>query len=186
MSASRSTMISQIEEWATAAGATYVRIVGPEHFVVHRDLLACCQANACGKYGRCWTCPPQVGTPEELAATLQRYTTGVLIQNIATLEDSWDFEGMDAAMHAHNDMLRHLGMQMRTSFPTVEMLPLGCGGCGYCASCRCPDAPCPFPEQAIGSVEGYGMDAKALVHSCGLRYINGENTVSYVGMLLLR
>ena len=29
------------------------------------------------------------------------------------------------------------------------------------------------------------MDVKALVQSCGLHYINGVNTVSYVGLVLL-
>jgi predicted metal-binding protein len=176
---------AQIADWALAAGATHVGIVGREHFRVQPEVLASCQANACGKYGRCWTCPPLVSTPEAMAATLQRYTTGVLLQNIATLEDSWDLEGMEAAMKAHNDMVRHLGQHIRAAAPDVDVLPLGCGGCGYCARCPCPEEPCRFPEQAIGSVEGYGMNAQALVKSCGLRYINGANTVSYVGVLLL-
>jgi len=177
---------AQLEEWAVAAGATHVRVVVPDHLVVKPEVLASCAANACGKYGRCWTCPPLVASPEEMTASLQRYSSAVLIQNISSLEGSWDSEGMEAAMKAHNQMVRDLWHQLLAAAPDVDVLPLGCGGCGFCEKCPCPDKPCRFPEQAISSVEGYGMDVKALVQSCGLQYINGVNTVSYVGALLLR
>lgn len=186
MSTSVSTIIMQLGEWAISAGATHVRAAQQEYFLTRPSVLASCEANACGKYGRCWMCPPKIGTLDELSARLQCYATGLLIQNVATLEDSWDFEGMDAAMRAHNTMIRTLGAQVRATFPDAEVLPLGCGSCGYCEKCCCPDTPCRFPDQAISSVEGYGMDVKALVESCGLHYINGVNTVSYVGLILLR
>jgi FKBP-type peptidyl-prolyl cis-trans isomerase 2 len=36
----------------------------------------------------------------------------------------------------------------------------------------------------ISSPEAYGMNVKDLVEKCGMSYINGKNTVSYVGMIL--
>jgi hypothetical protein len=38
----------------------------------------------------------------------------------------------------------------------------------------------------MASVESQGMDIAALVESVGLSYINGADTVSYVGMILVR
>lgn len=178
--------LKQIADWADEAGATHARILTDTKFIARADVLAACAANACGKYGRCWTCPPRIGTLEELAAQLGEFDAAVLIQNISALEDSWDFEGMTSAMKAHNDMMRNLKDRIQAEFPNGEFLILGCGGCGYCEKCSCPDAPCIFPEQAIASVEGFGMDARALVQSCGLSYINGKDTVSYVGLALIR
>lgn len=186
MDETQMTMLEHIQEWANEAGATHAQVASRGRFIAHASVLASCAANACGKYGRCWTCPPTVGALEELAARLQEYAAGVLVQNVAPLEDSWDFEGMETAMKAHNDMMRELRARVCAEHPEADILSLGCGGCGYCEKCSCPDAPCLFPEESISSVEGYGMDARDLVQSCGLSFINGVNTVSYVGLILVR
>ncbi len=178
--------IEQIRALAQAAGATHARAVEQDRLQVYDWVVASCAANACGRYGRCWTCPPQLGTLDELADRLQPFPGGVLVQNITAVEDSWDFEGMAEAAKTHNQMMRDLAAQIAERFPAYTLLALGCGGCGYCERCTCPDEPCRFPEQALPSVEGFGLDAKRLVESCGLSYINGVNTVSYVGLLLLR
>ncbi|MHB9134210.1 MAG: DUF2284 domain-containing protein [Armatimonadota bacterium] len=181
-----SAITDAIRQLAVDAGATHACIATSERFVALEHVLASCADNACGKYGRCWTCPPETGTLEELTAIMQRYSVGVVVQNITPLEDSWDFEGMEKAAHDHNAMLRELGHRARAAFPDHDIVSLGCGGCGFCERCTCPDEPCRSPEEAIASVEGYGLDVKALVESCGLKYINGVNTVSFVGMVLVK
>ena len=175
----------QIQQWAQAAGATHVRKIDRTQLRTFDYVRASCAANACGRYGRCWTCPPDLGEQAELAAQLQSFPGGVVIQNITKLEDSWDFEGMMAAARAHNQMMRELGRQWAAEYPERRFLALGCGGCGYCEKCTCPEAPCRVPDQALASVEGYGLDVKLLVESCGLSYINGQNTVSFVGAVLV-
>jgi len=172
--------------FAEEAGATHARLTTTAGLEARDDVRASCEQNSCGKYGRCWTCPPTLGVLAELGERLRSYPEGLLIQNISTLEDSWDFEGMMAAAQTHNQMMRDLARRIAAHYPGCEVLPLGCGGCGYCEKCSCPDAPCRFPDEALASVEGYGLDVKALVTPCGLNYINGVNTVSYVGMVLFR
>ena len=174
----------QIEQWAQAAGATHARSIGREQLKTFDYVRASCAANSCGKYGRCWTCPPELGEQEALTAELQSFPGGVVVQNVTRLEDSWDFEGMMAAARAHNQMMRDLGRRLAAEHPGRRFLALGCGGCGYCETCTCPDQPCRAPDQALASVEGYGLDVKLLIESCGLSYINGQNTVSFVGAVL--
>lgn len=169
---------------AEHAGATHIRVVDPAQLRVEEHVRLACAANACGKYGRCWTCPPAVGELATLGARMQRFATGVLVQNIYELEDSWDFEGMQAGAKAHNDMIRGIARQLQETYGDGKVLPLGCGGCGYCERCSHPEASCRFPEHALASIEGYGVDVKRLVEGCGLKYINGVNTVSYVGVVL--
>ena len=180
-------LLTTIEHMAVAVGATHARVVGTAELLPYDHVIASCAANACGRYNRCWTCPPQTGTLEEMTQTFHAFPDGgVIIQNISTLEDSWDFEGMEAAAHQHNQMIRDITRRIREQFATAELLPFGCGGCGFCEKCTCPDAPCRFPAEALTSVEGNGLDVKALLESVGLHYINGVNTVSYVGLILAR
>jgi len=181
-----SAIIQQIQQWALEAGAAHACSINRSQLKTFGHVRDSCAANACGHYGRCWTCPPDLGELEALTAELQSFPGGVVIQNITALEDSWDFEGMVAAGHAHNQMMRELRRRLTAEHPASDFLVLGCGGCGYCETCTCPDAPCRAPEHALASVEGYGLDVKMLVESCGLSYINGQNTVSFVGAVLMR
>ena len=178
--------LRQIQAWALAQGATHALPVTDRAYLIAQEYVrAACLQNACGHSGRCWTCPPHVGEFDELAARLLAYPGVLVVQSITALEDSWDFEAMTAAAQAHNTLLRELGHRAAAAFPACAVLALGCGGCGFCASCTCPDAPCRFPAEALGSVEGYGLDVKALVESVGLHYINGKGTVSFVGAVLI-
>jgi hypothetical protein len=42
---------------------------------------------------------------------------------------------------------------------------------------------CRFPEKALSSLEGYGLDVYQTALHAGLPYVNGQNTVTYFGML---
>lgn len=180
-------MLEQIITWAQELGATHAQVVTDRAVLQAKESVRkACLQNYCGKSGRCWACPPHVGEFEELAERLLAYSAEVVVQSVAPMEDSWDLEGMEAAARAHNDRMRALGARVAAHFPECEVLSLGCGGCGFCERCTCPDEPCRYPDKALGSVEGYGLDVKALVQSVGLSYINGANTVSYVGAVLVR
>ena len=171
---------------ASTAGATHAAIVEAGGLAVHEWVRENCLTNSCGKSGRNWTCPPHTGELDALGARLRTYTRGVLVQNISPLEDSWDFEGMTKAANDHNLMVRAIAKEIESRYLDLEVLPLGCGGCDFCEQCACPDAPCRFPHEAMASVEAQGLDINALVESVGLSYINGADTVSYVGMVMVR
>ncbi len=168
---------------ARDAGATHALLVDTAPLRAEQAVREACLVNACGNSGRNWTCPPRLGELDALEARLHAYPQGILVQNIAALEDSWDFEGMADAHHAHNVMIRTLAAAFAAR--GIDVLPLGCGGCDFCEKCACPD-PCRHPDDAMASVEAFGLDIRALVETRGLKYINGVNTVSYVGMVLFR
>jgi len=64
-------------------------------------------------------------------------------------------------------------------------LLLSCGGCHLCETCaKREDKPCRFPDQALSSLEGYGVDVYNTTKDTDLKYINGQNTVTYFGMVL--
>lgn len=179
-----SDLAETVIQWALAEGASHARARTTADLRAEESVRQNCLVNYCGKSGRSWTCPPHAGDLAELEARLRGYPHGVVIQSITPLEDSWDFEGMTAAAVAHNRRVRAVAEQLAQHHPDLEIFALGAGSCDWCEECTCPDEPCRDPARAMGSVEAQGLDINALVKSVGLSYINGVDTVSYVGMVL--
>ena len=65
------------------------------------------------------------------------------------------------------------------------MLPLNAGCCRICGRCAYLDGePCRKPDEAVASVEAYGIDVMQMEKDVGIPYYNGKNTISYVGLIL--
>lgn len=142
-----------------------------------------CEGNACGKFGRCYMCPPFIGEVQDLMARVKEYPHAVLYQTIGTLEDSFDFEGMMEAGKNHNLCSQRIRKQLEHLLP--DHLHLTGGGCHLCERCaKLDDQPCRYPAQALSSLEGYGIDVYRTSQATDLKYINGENTVTYFGIIL--
>ena len=54
--------------------------------------------------------------------------------------------------------------------------------CPVCA--KREDKPCRFPGKALASLEAYCISVSDLAASCGMKYINGQNTVTYFGAVM--
>ena len=142
-----------------------------------------CQKNTCGFYGACWTCPPDAGTIEELMERAKRHTHTLVFQTVHPLEDSFDIEGMSEAAHRHNQLVTQVQKVGRKFAP--KSMVLGAGSCGICPTCTKPTGePCRYPDLAVTSMETCGVDVSTLARKCGLKYINGKDTVTYFGILL--
>ena len=151
---------------------------------IFRDM---CKQNLCGSYGKNYKCPPHIGEPGDLQKEALSYKTALLIQTIYPIEDSYDFEGMNEGGTVHAENIKKAGKYIKENADFEKMLVLGAGGCRLCPQCGAIDGtPCRFPENAISSVEGYCMDVAHMTGSHGLKYINGENTVSYVAVFLIK
>jgi len=57
-------------------------------------VVEACERNVCGMYGKRWTCPPGVGTLEEISKRILKYPNALLISYKYNIEDSFDYEGM--------------------------------------------------------------------------------------------
>ena len=144
-----------------------------------------CESNACGMYGRSWMCPPHVGKGEDLICQARTYRTALVYQIVDTLEDSYDFEGMMAA----GERMNRLAAAVRRKFTDLgleDCLFLGVGGCRVCSRCaKQDDQPCRHPDLALSSLEAYGINVSVLAPQAGMKYINGVNTVTYFGAVLM-
>jgi len=140
-----------------------------------------CERNACGRYGVSWACPPAVGSLEEQTAYCKSFSSALFFSTCHGLEDSFDLEGMDRAREAHTRLTDEIAAYYRVERRRV----LGAEACSECKKCTYPHAPCRRPDRMRRTVESYGIDVVSLCGRTGLKYCNGENTVTYFSLLLL-
>lgn len=169
---------------AISLGAFKASVISAELIETDRVFRDICTSNGCGMYGKCYMCPPDCGDIDELMAELGNYRYVLVYQTVYELEDSFDFEGMVEA----KKMFRPIAQRLRDVFSDMgieSVLHLGAGGCGVCRVCaKRTGEPCRFPEKAMPSLEAYGINVSRLAAASGMKYINGQNTVTYFGAVL--
>lgn len=178
--------LRQLAEDIVAMGAFRASVLPVASIPFEREFRKACESNACGMFGRSWMCPPHVGEIDTLIALAKTYEWALVYQTVGDLEDSYDFEGMMEAGKKMNE-LTQLVRTAAAAECWAEALHLGAGGCRMCERCaKVANQPCRFPAQAISSLEAYGVSVSKLAELCEMKYINGQNTVTYFGAVLLR
>ncbi len=177
-------MFKNLCEYALNAGAYRASIIDASQIVAERAFRQMCEQNSCGMYNKCYMCPPDVGDINVLMKEIRNYRYALVYQTVTELEDSFDFEGMTEA----KKKTYPIAQALRKVFDNENMekvLHLGAGGCGVCEKCfKQSGQPCPFPEKALPSLEAYGINVSSLAKTAGMKYINGQNTVTYFGAVL--
>lgn len=173
-----------LKEEILSLGAKAVAVIDVHSISFDRAFREMCASNVCGNYGKNHMCPPNVGEIDDLIREAKTYSRALVYQTVGLLEDGYDFEGMMEAGQIHNDLVQ----KVRVLFDKAcgkKALHLGAGGCRICPVCAGKTGePCRFPDKAIPSLEAYGINVSELAAQCGMRYINGENTVTYFGAAL--
>ena len=147
------------------------------------DVRDMCVQNTCGRYNRAWNCPPVCGTVAELEAVCRGFSKGILVNTVTHVQDSFDWEGM---MEGGRGLCRLLidikgftdGLGMK------DCRIFGGGGCHGCEECSYPDIPCKHPDMLFTPIEACGINVMQLAKDSGFKYINGQNTVTFFGMIL--
>lgn len=168
---------------ALDAGALKAAVIDVNSIVLDASFRDICGTNSCGMYGRCWMCPPDIGDINKLMADVRSYQHGLLYQTVHELEDSFDVEGMQEAGKKHVMVGQRL--EAFVMLMLQRHLHLSCGGCRICDRCAKLDGlPCRDPERAMPPMEGYGIDVYNTCKPTHMKYINGQNTVTYFGIVL--
>ena len=177
--------MKQLFDLISQCGAYRAAALSQDQVVYNAVFREICEKNTCGGYGACYMCPPDVGPIDELIAKAKRYPHCIMYQNVYELEDSFDIEGMFEAKKAHHQVAQKIQEAVKLLL-AGRFLHLEAGGCGVCERCAKRDQlPCRFPEKALPSLEAYGIDVYNTASHAGLKYVNGQNTITYFGMLLL-
>ena len=175
----------ELVKFALESNVSHAAVLDTESIEFHEDFRKACEKNYCGKYDTNWMGPPAIGPVSDLAQRARGYRKGLLFQSVHPLTSNFDMKGMVAAAKVHERVFRDLWAKIKSAYPSEEILPLNAGCCSVCEKCAYLDKePCRFPDQAVSSVEAYGMNVIALEKSAGLPYYNGKNSVTYVGLIL--
>ena len=168
-------------------GATKAQAIPQSKIVTNKSFWDICAGNGCGRFGKYWNCPPAIGEPDALIEKLHTYDFAVLYQTIGEIEDSFDIEGMGEIGQRHKVVSRQIHEAVTQQMAGETFLHLANGGCDLCARCgKLDNIPCRFPDKVLAPMEGYCIDVYRTAKGTDLKYINGENTVTYFGIMLFK
>ena len=177
-------VFERMENLALSLGAYRASVIPVENIQTDAAFRDMCAANVCGNYGRNWMCPPDAGDIHDLMAELRTYSYALVYQTVSELEDSYDFEGMMEAGARHNQLMVNIRSELAKE-ALSRVLHLGAGGCRMCEVCgKRTGEPCRHPDLAVASLETYGVNVSKLAPTAGMKYINGQDTVTYFGAVL--
>lgn len=170
---------------ALDSNAGCAAVVETSSIKFYEDVRKACERNVCGKYDTNWMGPPAIGPVRELKKRVLRYGRGLLLQTVHQTAGSFDMKGMLHAAAEHGAVFRNFLRRVKDKYPDEDILALDAGCCSYCDACAYLDGePCPYPDQALSSLEAYGMDVAALMKDAHLPYNHGKRAVGFVGLLL--
>lgn len=175
-----------MKEWvdaALAAGFSHAAPLAAETLLLREEVRDMCSADRCHLYGKSWMCPPACGSLEENHEKLRPFTRGLLVQTTATLDDDFDYETMEAAGSRQKALFLAFRQELARTFP--GLLALTSGGCDLCEVCTYPGAPCARPEDAMSSMEAFGLVVSDVCLKNNLPYYYGPGSITYTGCYLL-
>ncbi len=144
-----------------------------------------CRQNACGHYGKNHMCPPAIKDIEEWEKEILSYKNAIIVTKVYQTKNRFDMKSMLEGIADFQKTLVGLKEDLSDEFPEKRHLVLGAGSCFICKRCTYMDGDlCRFPEKAFPSVEACGIDVMSLSKSAGVRYNNGKNTITYIGVVL--
>lgn len=174
-------MLEMLLEQARKLGFETVAALDVSTLKNKPEVRAMCVEDKCQAFGRNWGCPPACGTLEACQHRMEQYSRGILVQSVAQLEDSWDYEGIQELGIRHRERFLSLADGLREQ--GHDILPLGAGGCTRCEKCAYPE-PCRLPGKVMSSMEGYGLLVSEVCKENGVPYYHGKDTLAYTGCIL--
>jgi predicted metal-binding protein len=170
---------------ALKSGAARAAVVATGDIEFHEEFRKACERNACGKYDTNWMGPPAIGPIDDLAKQVRGYKLGLLVQTVHPVSGRFGMKGMLAGMQAHEQVLRDILAKMAGDHDMKDILALQAGCCAICPRCAYLDRePCRHPDQALSSLEAYGIDVMALARHLGIPYNSGKGSVTFFGLIL--
>lgn len=157
-------------------------LISADDLVFLEEVRDICKGNSCRQYGKTWACPPAVGTYEECKAEAMSYKKGLMFNGKYEIKSPFDWKGMMAGKDKFKAVCTQLGEKINDYID--DYLFLDVEGCDICKECTYPNLPCRFPDKMHSSIEGYGMYVSAIAKKAGIKYDNGEGTVTFLGLIL--
>lgn len=155
-----------------------------ETLVPLESIREMCNSDQCQMYNKQWTCPPACGTLEELAARINTYDSGYIMQHVAELDDEFDIETMMETEKNHKKKFMEFAVYLKSQYDSI--FPMPAGACNLCTECTYPDNPCRYPTLASPSMEAAGLFVSDICRKNNVEYYYGHKTISFTSCILTR
>ena len=155
--------------------------VGSDQVVFSDDVRSMCERNACGLYGKSWACPPAVDSVEDCRTRCGGFQNVFVFTSLSNVLHKYDMNGWREAAKEHEAITEKVARLFRSRFE--KTLILSTEGCMICKTCTYPEDPCRFPERMFPAIEGFGVYVIHLAATCGIKYNNGPNTVTFFSVV---
>ncbi len=157
-------------------------VIETKDLVYHPEVRRECEKNQCRGYGATWACPPAVGTLEECRERVGKYERMMLFSKATVMQDTMDMGEIRNVMSDFKVFARDLDKKLKEKMS--DFIILSNESCHRCKKCSYPDAPCRFPDELHHSLESYCYNVLELSRQAGMKYINGQKTVTFFGAVI--
>ena len=165
-------------------GAYKADIIKIEDIVLNRDFAKMCEDNKCGIYGKCYMCPPSIGKIDELISKVGTFSGGIIYQTVSEKDNPFSPEKMRQKVRDHMSVSQIIQRRIKTDCD-IDFLHLSTGGCCLCDTCaKVTDEPCRFPNDALSSLEAYGIDVFKTLSATSIKDRYGQDTITFFGIIL--
>ncbi len=173
---------SALEKYCRENGAFAAKVIPVKEIEFDSSFRKYCEDNVCGQYGKNYACPPYAGTPEELKERAENFRQAVVFQTVTPLKGGMTQENFQAAKRQNN----RVGDAVREKLARekIKILHARAGQCDYCEECgMVTGSPCTYPPKGQISLSAFCIDVAVLAETCGMKFQNGENTLTYFGVI---
>jgi predicted metal-binding protein len=144
-------------------------VIGTDQIVFDPRFRPYCEENLCGQYGINYSCPPDCGTPEQMAQRIRNKKRALVLRTVWEIPDLSDSEAIKAAKKKHNDRTFCVIEQMEAQGKNCLMV--GSSGCTMCKPCLLGEGkPCAFPKKMYSCMSAYCIYVKDLAEKCSMEY----------------
>jgi len=177
-------IIMSFRELADYLGIGICLEFGSELLFPEERIRSMCFENKCENYGKNYTCPPYVGSLEEIRIKLGNFHRGLLLQYSKEIDVMSNREAvMQTKTDSHNKILRMEKLLLERGAKKVWGM-IG-GNCGLCDICKATsNEPCLYPDKARVSLEAIAVDVLGLLNMLGLDNKFHAYKITWTGCIL--
>ncbi|MDD4859799.1 MAG: DUF2284 domain-containing protein [Dehalococcoidales bacterium] len=171
-------------ERALARGISMAQPFDIKLLVPQARVRGYCGDDKCGNYNRNYSCPPFVGTLEEIGERLSKFQNGILLQYAkpAVIEKG-NRELEKTKLDFHLKLLELEDFLKANGAAQVWGMPGG--SCSLCRTCRATESkPCRHPEKVRNSMEAAGIDVLGLLAKLKLDNQFHPDRITWTGCVL--
>ena len=166
-------------------GAGDVVIISADNIVFNDKLKGLCEKNICGRYGKCYNCPPYIGTTKVLKEQIKKYKYALIFETTDCIRGFADVKSIEKAEYRMYKLTQNVDDYLKSRFLDYKIITASC--CKNCNPCqKVYGKECINKDKVYFPLAAYGIDMERMAELYDM-YISWEGkTVSYFSIVLLK